>query len=300
MATWLSGTSKQHRTIRQNAFVWCGIYLAIFGLVILRMFWLQVVQGHTYRKIADRYHMRDTVLPATRGRLLDRNLTVLASDDQARSLFADPTLVESPEFVADQLAPIIGRTAEDISAELLHQVPSVMVADDLPQDTANAVEALKLPGLQVVAEDTQYRVQLDPAQLPSDAAVVKRLAGALGVRATVIVPPPAPTPGQPAPPAPPARHRSHRRSAPPPALPIGEKRWLKGYFSTEVKEAVAKLQVTGVSFEQVPQQFTVEVDPRIYNADRPRMTANDAASLLAPVLKLPPELVEGRLLFRPR
>ncbi|MHB9025524.1 MAG: penicillin-binding transpeptidase domain-containing protein [Armatimonadota bacterium] len=283
MATWLSGTSKQHRTLRQNAFIWCGVYLVVFGLVIFRLFWLQVIDGKTYRKIADRYHIRNTVLPATRGRLLDRQLTVLASDDQARALFADPTLVTSPRFVAEQLAPVVGRTADELYKELIHQAPEVTVASHIAQDTSEAVKALKLPGLYIDSEDTRYRAQIDPARLPHDPAAIKRLAEALRVPETELVIPPA---------------ASAEASPPAPSPP--ETRRLKELFSVRIKERAERLRMTGITFSKAPPSFTVIADPRIYNADRPQMTAADAAALLAPVLGLPVKTVEGRLLFRPR
>jgi cell division protein FtsI/penicillin-binding protein 2 len=149
MATWLSGTSKQLRTVRKNAAVWCGVFLVCLLLMLLRLFWLQIVQGSHFTTIARHYRNRERVLLATRGRLFDRNLTVMALDDDRRSVFIDPVLARQPAFVAAQLAPVIGRPAEEVLAALTYEYQQSWVKRDLTLTEVQQLATVRLPGVQV-------------------------------------------------------------------------------------------------------------------------------------------------------
>ncbi|MHB9131288.1 MAG: peptidoglycan D,D-transpeptidase FtsI family protein [Armatimonadota bacterium] len=283
MATWLSGISKQHRIIRHNTFLWCGVFVVLFGLVLCRLLWLETVRGRFFHALANEYHYRETVLPADRGRLLDRNLAVLALDDQRRTLFADPTLVGYPEFIARQLAPVIDQPDADVLEALTHQLDFIWITHDLTPEAAAQVRTLPLPALTISQGATRYRIGINLAQAAQDTNIAKRLAEALHVSATKIQKE-LTTPG----------HFRFRRTA------ADAIRWLSGSFSEEDKRALEKARLAAVQVESVGQRFSLGVDPRVYNSENPVVTSTQAANALAPYLKMPAADIEGRLLYRPR
>ena len=193
MATWYSGISKQLRTLRKNIFFWCLCYLLVMGVMIVRLCWLQTVKHDHYNELGERYRHREVVLPARRGRLLDRNTTVLALDDECGSLFIDPTLCTYPgegkdhqkseQFVADQLAPVIQQTALQILESMHRQVPFVWVQRDLNPEVVGTLRAINLPGLEVRPDGGRYRIGIDPLIAPPVHEFAPALAEILGLPA---------------------------------------------------------------------------------------------------------------------
>ena len=81
-------------------------YGLLLGFVVLagRGIYLQIVQHEDLTKRGDARTTRDLVLPAHRGRLLDREGAVLASSVPARGVFAFPDQVELTAAQRDGLA----------------------------------------------------------------------------------------------------------------------------------------------------------------------------------------------------
>lgn len=287
MATWLSGISKQHRIIRKNVFLWYGCFLGIFLLILLRLFWLQGIEGRYYRQIADRYHTRVVELRAKRGQLLDRNMTVLALDDQRQSLFVDPSLVQYPDFIAQQLAPVLQVPENELLAKLTQQDPYVDIKTDLTSGVANSVRQLNLPGVIVRSAGERFRIGLDLQKIPLSAGIAEELADALGVPAKDVksqlgelTPTPADENGK-------------------PDRPEGQ-RWLNGSFPTANKDAAIALHFPGLLYEKVDDNFSVGVDPREYLGKKSNISAEDAAASLAPAIGMDQSTVERLLQYRPR
>ena len=294
MATWYSGISKQLRTIRKNIFFWCLLFLLAFGGLILRLTWLQTVAHRHYNDLGERYRHRDVVIPAERGRLLDRNLVPLALDDQRGSLYIDPTLCTYPgeakdthrceQFVADLLAPVIAQPAADILAAMQRQVSFVWVKRDLTPEQIDKLKLVNLPGLQVAPDGQRYRVGVDLAQSPPPSTLAQPLATILGltvdeVKAQLGV-------------------KTTEREIDTPA-PAGQ-RWVGGVYGAGVKTAIEALHFPGLTTTAMGPNVSLGVDPHVYTADVPQVPANRAAVVLAPILGLKADLIERRLQFRPR
>jgi len=290
MATWLSGISKQLRTIRTNAFAWCGIYFLVFLLLILRLFWLQIIAGHHYRQEAERYRNRETILPATRGRLLDRNLAVLALDDQRPSLYADPSLVLYPEYAAQLLAPVLQRPQNELLAEFTRQVPFAWIKRHLTPEMTAGIARLNIPQLQIKPDGSRYRIGVDLAQVPQVPALIDQLAKTLDlstkeVRAQLGVPEVA---------------NKAAGTAAVAALPLAGQRWVRGIYDEDVKAALTAAKLPGLTFQVDSPSYSLGIDPRIFAGNTPGLTASGLAEKLAPVLKMSPTEVEGHLQYRPR
>ncbi len=85
---------------------------AIVGIIILKLFWLQVIQQGYYQTKATKEHYGYSELPARRGEILIKDynsgeLYRLATNTTLDLIFADPTLVKNPEKVVETLAPIL-------------------------------------------------------------------------------------------------------------------------------------------------------------------------------------------------
>jgi stage V sporulation protein D (sporulation-specific penicillin-binding protein) len=85
-----------------------GITIAI----VLRLFYLQVIEHGYYKEIAEREQYGYTTLPARRGEILIQDYQsgesyALATNTTLNMIYADPALIDDPDTVADTLAPLL-------------------------------------------------------------------------------------------------------------------------------------------------------------------------------------------------
>ncbi len=108
-------------------------------------------------RAARMHHMRYPV-PATRGRILDARLRVLAGSQARESVFADPKIVRDPAATARRVAEVLGLDRDHVY-RLLAQDPDsrfVWLARRVPAATAEVVRQLDIRGVALVTEGKRH------------------------------------------------------------------------------------------------------------------------------------------------
>jgi len=152
-------------------------------LLTARLAFWQVLDHQHITMLANEQHQVTFKLPAHRGRILDRNGQILATDVPVYNVVAAPDLVTAAArpSVARALAPLLGVDENKIAAQLAEPLKFEYLAHRLPQATADQVTALKLTGIGL--EQDEQRSYLTSADAPPPAPV-----------AAVPKPAPSPTP----------------------------------------------------------------------------------------------------------
>lgn len=91
-----------------------GVMVAV---LVVRLWFLQVVQGDRYRAMAEGNRIREVALEASRGKILDRNGQMLVGNRWALSIYVLPTefeKLEDKEGEAARLAEMLGMSAEKV------------------------------------------------------------------------------------------------------------------------------------------------------------------------------------------
>ena len=91
-----------------------GVMVAV---LVVRLWFLQVVQGDRYRAMAEGNRIREVALEASRGKILDRNGQMLVGNRWALSIYVLPTefeKLEDKEGEAARLAEMLGMSAEEV------------------------------------------------------------------------------------------------------------------------------------------------------------------------------------------
>ncbi len=105
-------------SIRRRSIVLLAIILILgFGSVILRLFYLQIIQGKELSDLAVDQQMSDTVVSPKRGSIVDRNGNTLASSANVWKVVLAPIYFENDSDrmkVSQGLASILGMNADDI------------------------------------------------------------------------------------------------------------------------------------------------------------------------------------------
>jgi cell division protein FtsI (penicillin-binding protein 3) len=123
-----------------------------FAVLAARGVYLQVVQHDDLTKRGDARTTRDLVLPAHRGRLLDREGAVLASSVPARGVFAFPDQVELTTPQREGLAKALNLRPKDVDRKLDTERDLVFLARGISPEQGQAVSALKIAGVAVQTE----------------------------------------------------------------------------------------------------------------------------------------------------
>jgi len=91
------------------------LFMVGFTAVATRLFVIQVRDADRYQEIAKiQYESRDSVKPM-RGLILDRSLSILASNITEYTLFVDPFVIERSDTVIQYISNVLGRPQREIA-----------------------------------------------------------------------------------------------------------------------------------------------------------------------------------------
>lgn len=138
------------------------IVIGVITLLILRLAWLQILQGPQLKKVADENRIRRITAQAPRGIMYDRQRAVLADNRPSFALSVIPYEYTNAKDATPLLASITGESQQDIermikSGEEFPYTP-VRIKRDIDQATIAKVQERKyyLPGVIIEAVPVRY------------------------------------------------------------------------------------------------------------------------------------------------
>jgi cell division protein FtsI (penicillin-binding protein 3) len=138
--------------LRTRVLILAAVLAVAFGAVVSRLADLQVLRHAELAGLAERQYSRTVTLHALRGPIVDRRGAPLATSSSAESLFAQPRGVGDPVRAAARLAPLLGMPEAELHAALTAPRSFVWLKRRLPPAVADAVRALREPGLGFVPD----------------------------------------------------------------------------------------------------------------------------------------------------
>jgi cell division protein FtsI/penicillin-binding protein 2 len=143
----------------QRARIWYALLLVVFGIFVIRLFYLQVIRYDYYKKAALSDQLRQYEVPAERGVItahLNNGTVPIVLNQKLYTLYADPTVVKRPAQAAARLQSIIGGSTNEITAKLqTGGTRYVVLARKLTGDQSTKILGYKLPG--IGTEEQDYR-----------------------------------------------------------------------------------------------------------------------------------------------
>lgn len=136
-----------------------AVYLGLLVLG-LGLFRTQVIEGGRYRKLSEQNRIRLIPLEAPRGRVLDRNGKVLATNRASYNVIAVPEDVTPEVFL--RLAKLLGLSEKEIRKRMSapREVPfaPALIQEDVPRELAFTVEERRpeLPGVNIQIEGIRF------------------------------------------------------------------------------------------------------------------------------------------------
>jgi cell division protein FtsI (penicillin-binding protein 3) len=143
--------------------LWRGrLVLLVFGLAFIvllgRAVYLQYVNREFLQEQGGKRYERTVSLPATRGKIIDRQGVVLAASIPARAIWAIPEDTKSakPEQIKE-LAGLLGLSEGNLRKRLADDDKTfVYLRRQLPLEVAQQVAALKVPGIHDLPETRRF------------------------------------------------------------------------------------------------------------------------------------------------
>jgi len=135
------------------------VLLIMLGVLGLRLVHLQVIQGGRYARLSDRNRIRKLVLPAPRGRILDRNGVLLADTRPSFTVTVVPTeLTDSALSLLARLLFIPEQALRDGLKPVAMYASPVSVKRDVSIEEVASVEesSFRLPGVHIRVDPVRH------------------------------------------------------------------------------------------------------------------------------------------------
>ena len=123
-----------------------------FCILLGRAVYVQIIGTEFFLKQGEIRYARSLTLPASRGRILDRNGQILASSVPASSLWAIPKDLQADKAERRQLAKLIGMTPQELEGRLDDNTNFVWLKRLADDQVAKDVLALNLKGIHQLRE----------------------------------------------------------------------------------------------------------------------------------------------------
>ncbi len=118
-----------------------------------RIFSFQVVKSQSLSEQAVAFRFQDTIVPANRGNIYDARGIELATNVPADTISVIVNQLVDPQKTASLLAPLIGRTSDDIYSAITQPGKEwVVLKRRLSDDSSQRVKDLDLPGIVLQSE----------------------------------------------------------------------------------------------------------------------------------------------------
>ncbi|MDR7866977.1 MAG: penicillin-binding protein 2 [Sporomusaceae bacterium] len=140
------------------------LVIAVIGLLVLRLAWMQLLHGAQYKKIAEDNRLRRHYAQAPRGAIYDRNGAVLVSNRPSFAVSVIPAEYTNPQAATPFLAALAGLPRGEIetllaAAKAAPYTPVPVIRDAGPDILAKVEERkAALPGVVIEAIPVRHYV----------------------------------------------------------------------------------------------------------------------------------------------
>ncbi|MCI0613333.1 penicillin-binding protein [bacterium] len=140
------------RTRFQFALLLCFAWI---GIIILRLFFLQVIKHEHYIARANKQRQSVVTLYPERGPILDRKNRQLAISIEEASVYGITEEMKNPQEVIEAIGKITNVNAKDVLAHTENK-SFFWIARKIPQEKAEAIKRLELSGVYFTNESRRY------------------------------------------------------------------------------------------------------------------------------------------------
>ncbi len=131
------------------------ISILIFIIIIIKVFYIQVIEYNKLNKLANELWSRNLTVQADRGKILDRNGKVIVDNITTVGLYLIPSQIIDKEYTTKELSKILNVSYEEMYKHVNKKTSIERVHPEgrnLSFDIANQINELKLDGVYLLKE----------------------------------------------------------------------------------------------------------------------------------------------------
>lgn len=135
------------------------VTILVLFVILFKIFYLQTVSNNKLSKLANDLWERNLPLTPDRGRILDRNGKVLATNITTTTLYAVPNQIVDKELTAKALSSILNCSYDSMLKHLTKKTSLEKINPEgrqLSSDIADKIAALNIDGLYLMKESVRY------------------------------------------------------------------------------------------------------------------------------------------------
>jgi len=138
------------------------VLFAAFCALVARALWLQGISTEFLQKQGELRYARTLELPATRGKITDRNGQVLASSLPVKAIWAIPEdVLQAPKAKLVELARLLDMSEADLRNKLDSDRSFVYLKRQVEQETADQIAKLGIDGIDTRKEYKRFYPEAD-------------------------------------------------------------------------------------------------------------------------------------------
>jgi cell division protein FtsI (penicillin-binding protein 3) len=135
------------RLIERRIGLLFAFFMIAFLVIVSRAFWLQGVQGASLSSQAISQQTETVEVPGLRGDVLDRSGNLLATSEDAATIFATPYQVKDKAKAAKKIAHVLKLKPKEVLEDLTAESGFEYIAHKVPLGQAAKIERMEIEGI---------------------------------------------------------------------------------------------------------------------------------------------------------
>ncbi|MBR5509462.1 MAG: peptidoglycan glycosyltransferase [Lachnospiraceae bacterium] len=141
---------------RKKILIVFGACILMMSVLVGRLVYLMIFESEYYQELAQDLHERERSIKAARGRIIDRNGTVLADNRTVCTISVIHSQIKDPEAVIQMLVKELGMS-EDTVRKRVEKVSSIeRIKSNVDKEVGDAIRAYEYPGVKVDEDFKRY------------------------------------------------------------------------------------------------------------------------------------------------
>ncbi len=136
----------------------CG-FTAIFVLLTVKLFFIQIINGEEYQQKAMEQWTRDIPVPSKRGIIFDRNGKELVTNAPAYQVYARPVEIKDKEEIASILSEELDSDKDAINEKLNAKKDTVLIKQKVDSDIVGKLREKNLKGIIFIDDSKRFYTQ---------------------------------------------------------------------------------------------------------------------------------------------
>ena len=134
---------------RKKIVIVFGICLLLLSILAGRLVYLMIFEAEYYQNLAKDLHERERSIKAARGRILDRNGTVLADNQTVCTISVVHNQVEEPETVIEVLCKELGLSEAEVRKRVEKRSSREIIKTNVDKADGDKIRSYGLAGVKV-------------------------------------------------------------------------------------------------------------------------------------------------------